>query len=347
MASQNWVGGKGKATRWGCRIKQNWLQEPIEGTVVNPSDSLRLISLFPSEVCPIVFIGIGLLAEIMQGGWWKFWGWMKFQISMCKIAPPNGSCAQDAAGIAVAHQCRHLLKCFALCPRWAPAASFAWFCIFSVLLYLFLHLLRRHGVTALSKSVMEQLCRRQHLGPPLKNDFKTTQIGGWGHLMVQITLSNQFFPYELLMTSLPCSQRASADTGAAALLLFDSLLFLSLRCCLMREQSLQQKRWETTRARREWDFRIWLKDYFLESRLKSGYSPGNATSYPAFHYVLLHNNTNQKHSHSAFFLRPFLLWGILPLVSSTSRRWNAYYWQHYVVFVSGANKHTLGRPKAS
>jgi hypothetical protein len=23
---------KGMATRWGCRIKQNWLQEPIEGT---------------------------------------------------------------------------------------------------------------------------------------------------------------------------------------------------------------------------------------------------------------------------------------------------------------------------
>jgi len=26
------VGGKGTATRWGCRIKQNWLQEPIDGT---------------------------------------------------------------------------------------------------------------------------------------------------------------------------------------------------------------------------------------------------------------------------------------------------------------------------
>jgi len=26
------VGGKGTATRWRCRIKQNWLQEPIEGT---------------------------------------------------------------------------------------------------------------------------------------------------------------------------------------------------------------------------------------------------------------------------------------------------------------------------
>jgi len=25
------IGGKGTGTRWGCRIKQNWLQEPIEG----------------------------------------------------------------------------------------------------------------------------------------------------------------------------------------------------------------------------------------------------------------------------------------------------------------------------
>ena len=30
MATQKW--GKGTATRWGCRIRQNWLQEPIEGT---------------------------------------------------------------------------------------------------------------------------------------------------------------------------------------------------------------------------------------------------------------------------------------------------------------------------
>jgi len=34
------------------------------------------------------------------------------------------------------------------CPRWAPAVSFAWFCIFIVLLYLFLQLWRRHGGTA-------------------------------------------------------------------------------------------------------------------------------------------------------------------------------------------------------
>ena len=27
-----------------------------------------------------------------------------------KLTPPNGSCAQDAAGIGVADQCRHLLR---------------------------------------------------------------------------------------------------------------------------------------------------------------------------------------------------------------------------------------------
>jgi len=30
-------------------------------------------------------------------------------LSMIKITPPNGSCAQDAAGIGVADHCRHLL----------------------------------------------------------------------------------------------------------------------------------------------------------------------------------------------------------------------------------------------
>jgi len=42
-----------------------------------------------------------------------------------KLTPPNGSCAQDAEGRGVADQCRHLLVCFLMCPRLAPAASFA------------------------------------------------------------------------------------------------------------------------------------------------------------------------------------------------------------------------------
>ena len=46
-----------------------------------------------------------------------------------KLTPPklgpNGNCAQDAAGIGVADQCRHLLVCFAMCPPLAPAATFA------------------------------------------------------------------------------------------------------------------------------------------------------------------------------------------------------------------------------
>jgi len=46
-------------------------------------------------------------------------------LSMSEITPPNSSCAQDAAGIIVADQCRHLPICFAMCPLLAPAASFA------------------------------------------------------------------------------------------------------------------------------------------------------------------------------------------------------------------------------
>jgi len=69
---------------------------------------------------------------------------------MSKIRSQNGICAQGAAGIAVTDQCR-LLPCFAMCPRWAPAFSFASFCTLIVLLYLFLQLLRRHGGTALYK----------------------------------------------------------------------------------------------------------------------------------------------------------------------------------------------------
>jgi len=90
-----------------------------------------------------------LEAKIMEVGWWND----KSQLSnfgfvpqifgrailhpMSKIASPNGSCALDwdAVGIAVADQCRHLLICFAMCPWWAPAATFAWFCILIVLLY--------------------------------------------------------------------------------------------------------------------------------------------------------------------------------------------------------------------
>jgi len=42
-----------------------------------------------------------------------------------KLTPPNGSYAQDVAGTGVADECRHLLVCFAMRPRLAPAASFA------------------------------------------------------------------------------------------------------------------------------------------------------------------------------------------------------------------------------
>ena len=119
-------------------------------------------------------------------------------LSMSKIAPPNGSCAQDAAGIAVANQCRHLLICFV-----PLMGSCSWFCLILhshrvavpfhpifldeiVLLYLFIQFFGRHSGTALIKFMAEQLGCRQNLGPPLKNDPKITKIGGWGHLLVQI-----------------------------------------------------------------------------------------------------------------------------------------------------------------
>jgi len=94
--------------------------------------------------------------------------------------PPNGSW-----GTGVADQCRHLLVCFTMCPRLAPAVSFAWFYNLIVFLYLFLQFLRRHGGTALFKSMAEQLCRMQNLGPPLKKRPKN-DLNGRGHIMVQI-----------------------------------------------------------------------------------------------------------------------------------------------------------------
>jgi len=98
----------------------------------------------------------------LWGEWWNLS--LKFQICSPNILggyfvlylqnnPPSGSCAHDAAGIGVADQCRHLLICCAMCPRLAPAASFAWFYNLIVLLYLFLQFLRRHSGTALFKSI--------------------------------------------------------------------------------------------------------------------------------------------------------------------------------------------------
>ena len=108
-----------------------------------------------------------LKAEIMEGGWWID----EIQVSnfrfvpqiiggsilllLSKIAPTHGSGAQDVVGIAVADECRHLLVCSAMCPRWASAVSFGRFCILIVLLYLFLQISGRHGATALFKSMAQ------------------------------------------------------------------------------------------------------------------------------------------------------------------------------------------------
>jgi len=104
---------------------------------------------------------------------------------MSKIAPPNGSCAQDAAGVAVADQCRHLLIFLAVFSWWAPVATFAWFCFLIVLFFLFLQLFRRHAGTAFFISMAEELYWRQNLGPPLKMAQNQLKLGG-GVLMVQI-----------------------------------------------------------------------------------------------------------------------------------------------------------------
>ena len=77
--------------------------------------------------------------------------------ALIKIAHKNGSCAQDAVVTVVADQYRNLLICSAICSQQAPAASFAGLFILIMLLYLFLQLWRRHGGTALFKSMTEQL----------------------------------------------------------------------------------------------------------------------------------------------------------------------------------------------
>jgi len=90
-------------------------------------------------------------------------------------------------------------------PRLAPTASFAWFynlllvyLYLIVLLYLFIQLLRRrHGGIALFKSMAEQFCWRQNLGPPFRNDPKMTKMGGVGssYGTNKPPLLNPSFPY--------------------------------------------------------------------------------------------------------------------------------------------------------
>jgi len=81
-------------------------------------------------------------------------------------------------GIAVIYHCRHLLICFTVCPRWALAASLAWFCILIVLLYLFVQLFASPWRNRIVQIHGEQLSSRQNLGPPLKDDTKRSKYGG-------------------------------------------------------------------------------------------------------------------------------------------------------------------------
>jgi len=58
------VGGKGTATRWGCRIKQNWLQEPIEGTWQSSKCLHWFATPMPAASCAqLPFEGVILLRE--------------------------------------------------------------------------------------------------------------------------------------------------------------------------------------------------------------------------------------------------------------------------------------------
>jgi len=76
--------------------------------------------------------------------------------------------------------------CYPNFPRWAPAASFAWFCILIVWLYLFLQLSRRHGETDLFKSMRNSLVEGKFGITPQKWS-KNVPNWGAGHRMVQIT----------------------------------------------------------------------------------------------------------------------------------------------------------------
>ena len=114
-----------------------------------------------------------------------------------KLTPPNGSCAQDAAGTGVADQCTHLLVYFAMCPRLALTASFACFYNLIVLLYLFLQLLRHHGRTALFKSMAEQLWKAKFGTTPQKRPKSDLNLGvGSSYGTNKTPLPNPLFPYE-------------------------------------------------------------------------------------------------------------------------------------------------------
>jgi len=100
--------------------------------------------------------------------------------------PPNGSCAQSCDR----HSCRRWVQALVRMLYQAPSMGFC--SQFGLILH-------PHRVAVpfpptfatpwrniLLQIHAEQICCRQNLGSPLKNDPKTTQIGWWGHLMVQI-----------------------------------------------------------------------------------------------------------------------------------------------------------------
>jgi len=64
-----------------------------------------------------------------------------------------------------------------MCPRWAPSASFAWFFILIVWLYLFLQHFQRHGGTDLFKSMRNSFVEGQIWDHPSKMIQKRPRLG--------------------------------------------------------------------------------------------------------------------------------------------------------------------------
>ena len=106
------VAGKGTATRWGCRIKQNWLQEPIEGTNLENTPPVRVCAVHGGHGSwPFMYIGVRglfsfrLLLPSMSDLLYK-WGNSPFQThrfpmhDKCMINVANTLCVAHLFNVA-------------------------------------------------------------------------------------------------------------------------------------------------------------------------------------------------------------------------------------------------------
>ena len=111
---------------------------------------------------------------------------------------------RESCSITVAVQCRHLLVSFFKCPRWAPTASFAWFCILIVLLYLFPSIVASpwrdrfvqiYGGTTLFKAKFGTILQKRH---------QTTKMGGYLMLRINPSLGNYHSPIKVTFKIVFC-----------------------------------------------------------------------------------------------------------------------------------------------